>query len=398
MVSIEQALELITAQARSFGTEKVSVYQALNRILAEDLVADRDYPPFNRATMDGYAVQSADFLEGGVRELDWLETILAGTVATQQVLPGTCIKIMTGAPVPAGADAVIKVEETEAKNGKVLFETKSFKAGQNIARQGEDAHQGDVLIKRNQRVDAAVISALAVIGQQTVEVHRLPTISVLSTGNEVVPFDSPILPHQIRDSNSFSIRMFFRSYEVHSVYTGLLPDDKQELADSLRSLLNKDMIILSGGVSKGDADHIPEVLRGLGVKELFHRVQIKPGAPLWFGVTPSGGVVFGLPGNPVSVQVACKIFIEAYLRACFGLAIQQPLFLPLATARTTRSAFDEYFPCRIDSTSGLSRLVPLRYNGSGDIAATLQSDGLALHPATAADLAENAVIAFYGWR
>jgi molybdopterin molybdotransferase len=155
--------------------------------------------------------------------------------------------------------------------------------------------------------------------------------------------------------------------------------------------------VLSGGVSKGDADYVPEVLHALGVKQIFHRIQIKPGAPLWFGVLPNGGVVFGLPGNPVSVQVACRLFIEPYLRTCFGIKLREPVILPFQGTKLKKTKFDEYFPCKIATDSTFSGLVPLRNNSSGDIAATLGSDGIALHPHDTEELAEGMPVKFYFW-
>jgi molybdopterin molybdotransferase len=397
MTTVANAIQLITAQAKSFGTQKVSIHEAFNRILAQEVVADRDYPPFNRATMDGYAIQSADFLEKKLTRLQVLENLFAGGVATQQVISGTCVKIMTGAPAPQGADTIIRVEDTRQEGETVYFTNIVIKKGQNIASQGEDAKQGDILIAKNQIIDATVMSGLAVTGQAEVLVEKLPEIAIISTGNEIVPVGQPVLPHQIRDSNTFAIKSFFSRYQILSPATILAPDSKTALTEAIRSVLDKDILVLSGGVSKGDADYVPEVLLSLGVKQIFHRIQIKPGAPLWFGILPNGGAVFGLPGNPVSVQVACRLFIESYLRTCFGTQSREPMVLPFLSNKTKKTKFDEYFPCKIVTTSHTSGLVPLRNNSSGDIAATLGSDGIALHPYNIETLAENTPVQFYFW-
>jgi molybdopterin molybdotransferase len=162
-------------------------------------------------------------------------------------------------------------------------------------------------------------------------------------------------------------------------------------------VLDKEVIVLSGGVSKGDADFVPEVLQSLGVKQIFHRIQIKPGAPLWFGTLPNSGVVFGLPGNPVSVQVACRLFIEPYLRTCLGLQLREPIILPFLGEKLKKTKFDEYFPCKIVTDTTSSGLLPLRNNSSGDIAATLGSDGIALHPHTLEILTPSTPVKFYFW-
>jgi molybdopterin molybdotransferase len=397
MTTVAEAIHLITTRAKSFGREKVAIDAAFNRVLAQDIVADRDYPPFNRATMDGYAVQSADFLEKKLTCLQVLENLFAGGVATRQVTSGTCIKIMTGAPAPQGADAVIRVEDTRQEGDKVYFTNTSVKAGQNIAKQGEDARKADTLIPKNQWIDATVMGGMAVTGYAEVLVEKLPGVAIISTGNEVVQVGQSVEPHQIRDSNTYAIKSFFRQFQIQSPETILAPDSKTALTEVINSVLNKDLVVLSGGVSKGDADYVPEVLQALGVQQIFHRIQIKPGAPLWFGMLPNGGAVFGLPGNPVSVQVACRLFIEPYLRTCFGTKLREPLLFPLLKEKPKKSKFDEYFPCKIVTEGTTSGVIPLRNNSSGDIGATLGSDGVALHPHAVETLTKNTPVQFFFW-
>lgn len=397
MTTVAEAIQLITAQAKSFGKEKVSIDEAFNRVLAQDVMADRDYPPFNRATMDGYAIQSADFLEKNRTALQVLENLFAGGVATQQVTSGTCIKIMTGAPAPQGADAIIRVEDTRQEGNKVYFTNTTVRAGQNIAKQSEDAKKGDILIPQHQWIDATVMGGLAVTGYAEVMVERLPKVAIISTGNEVVQVGQAVQPHQIRDSNTYAIKSFFRHYQIQSPITILAPDSKTALTEAVQSVLDTNILVLSGGVSKGDADYVPEVLQSLGVKQIFHRIQIKPGAPLWFGIMPNGGAVFGLPGNPVSVQVACRLFIEPYLRSCFSTKLREPIVLPFLSERPRKTKFDEYFPCKIVTEGTISGLVPLRNNSSGDIAATLGSDGIALHPYNTDTLTKDTPVHFFFW-
>ncbi|MCU0353779.1 MAG: molybdopterin molybdotransferase MoeA, partial [Cytophagales bacterium] len=306
MTTVAEAQQFILAHARSFGTESVPLAAALGRVLAQPVIADRDYPPFDRATMDGYAVQSADFQHNAEVSLRLLERIHAGDTGTQIVETGTCSKIMTGAPVPSGADAVVRVEDTQLEGDQVRFTMTSVRGGQNIARRGEDAHQNDLLLNDNLLITPQAASVLAVTGHADVVVARLPTVGIVSTGNEVIPLGAPVLPHQIRDSNAWALRGFFATCQITDVTATLAADDKAALRDTVAGLLEqKDIVVLSGGVSKGDADYVPEVLQSLGVRQVFHRVRIKPGGPLWFGVTAGGKAVFGLPGNPVSVQVAC---------------------------------------------------------------------------------------------
>jgi molybdopterin molybdotransferase len=398
MISVTEAQQLICSYAKQSATKLVSIDDALGFVLAEDIFADRDYPPFNRSAMDGYAVLSSDFFNVRLPiKLKLMDTVMAGEVSVKKVESGTCIKIMTGAPVPEGADAVIRVEDTFTEGGEVVFTVTEVRKKQNIALQGEDAKQGDLVLSQHTLLDAFAIAALAVLGKAEVTVHQSPQVVVISTGNELVNVNAPILPHQIRDSNSHSIKNLLRKYGVNDVITSLVKDDKQLLYDKIKESLNADVIILSGGVSKGDADYVPEVLTSLGIKEVFHRVKIKPGAPLWFGVTPKGGVVFGLPGNPVSVQVAVKVFVEPFLFACFGLPQPKPMLLPMFANKKKKTKLDEFFPCKLVLTDSATGIVPNKMNGSGDIIATLGSDGIALHAADVGDMNEGVVLKFWMW-
>ncbi len=397
MISVKEAQGLILSFAKSFGVEGISIDNAFNRVLAEDVFADRDYPPFNRSAMDGYAVLSSDFNKQEPIQLNLIETIFAGQTSTHNVTSGNCIKIMTGAPVPEGADAVVRVEDTVETNGTIRFKIETVTPKQNIAQQAEDTIKDDLVISKNTLLDATAIAVLAVTGKAMMKVHQLPKVAIVSTGNEIVAVDRPILPYQIRDSNSYALKNFLKQYVIHDVTAIHVVDDKEILKQEIKKLLDKDILILSGGVSKGEADYIPEVLQLLGIKEIFHRVKIKPGAPLWFGAMPSGGVVFGLPGNPVSVQVAFKVFIEPFIRKCFGLGAIQPLFLSLFNEKKKKTKLDEYFPCKFFVKNNYTGITSSKMNGSGDIAATLGSDGIALHPESMMEIKENTVLEFYKW-
>lgn len=397
MISIEEAQKLINAQARNFGVEEISIDNALNRILAEDIFADRDYPPFNRATMDGYAVVSSDFNKDKKTTLQLIGVLHAGNVSAQIVSPGTCIKIMTGAPVPEGADAVVRFEDTIENNALVEFTINTVLPKQNIASQGEDTKSNELLLEKNIKLNALSIAVLAVTGKAKIKVYKLPSVAIVSTGNEIVNVDDTIFPHQIRDSNSYSLKSFLRQYNVSSVKSVLVQDDKAALTQVLSDFMNTDILILSGGVSKGEADYIPEVLLSLGVEEIFHRVRIKPGNPLWFGRLPDGGVVFGLPGNPVSVQVGFKVFIEPFLRKCFNMETIAPLYFPLFNEKIKKTKFTEYFPCNISTKADATGLLSKKMNTSGDISATVHSDGIAVHPEETETIRENTIVEFYFW-
>jgi molybdopterin molybdotransferase len=397
MIPVKEAQNFILSFAKNLGVEEVSIHNTFNRVLAESVFADRDYPPFNRSAMDGYAVLSSDFNKQESVQLNLIEKVFAGQTSTRNVTSGNCIKIMTGAPVPEGADAVIRVEDTLENNGTIQFNIKTVKPKQNIALQAEDAIKNDLLIAKNTLLDATTIAVLAVTGKANLKVHQLPKVAIVSTGNEIVAIDSPILTHQIRDSNSYTLKSFLKQYDINDITAIHVADDKETLQKEIKELLDKDILILSGGVSKGDADYVPEVLQLLGIKEIFHRVKIKPGAPLWFGEMPNGGVVFGLPGNPVSVQVAFKVFIEPFIRKCLGMETLQPLFLPLFNEKKKKTKLDEYFPCKLIVKNNFTGITSSKMNGSGDIAATLGSDGIALHPENMDGIKENTILEFYRW-
>ncbi len=394
MLTVKYAQDIIAAQAQSFGEEMASIEECQNRVLAQDLVADRDYPPFNRATMDGYAIKSTDVRTPTSLVLS--EEIFAGSSSDNVLQEGHCVKIMTGAPVPAGADAVVKVEDTESEQDRIQFKIGDIPSGQYIAYQGEDASLDDALVPKGTICDPTTVSAMAVTGTSAVKVFKTPSVSIISTGTEVKSLDQDILPHQIRDSNSYALRAFLHNYRISLDNKILVEDDPQRLAEVIESCLTSEILILSGGVSMGDADFVPGTLTALGVQKLFHKVQIKPGKPLWFGTIPKGGVVFGLPGNPMSTQVAFKVFIEPYLRKCFSMPRLPSMLLPTASARKKDSPFDSYFPATIDGKQPI-RLNPIAFNSSGDITSTLNCDGLAVHPGQSQDIQAGDVVEFHPW-
>ena len=397
MQSIQNALELILSNKQNFGTETISIHDCLDRVLAEDIYADRDYPPFNRATMDGYAIISQDINIGKNNLLKITDTIHAGEEKQFALESGNCIKIMTGAPVPKRANAVIRIEDTHINGNEIHFNVKQLKENQNIAIQGEDARKGDLLIKKGTKLNPNSISLLAVTGHAKLEVYKLPIIAIVSTGNEIVAVESVIQPHQIRDSNVHTLKNSLLNYCISAIQTALIVDDKIALTNTLSELLNTDIIIISGGVSKGDADYVPEILKHLGVIEIFHRVSIKPGNPLWFGKMPNGGVVFGLPGNPISVQVGYKVFIESFIRKCFDMEPIEPLFLPLLGEKSKKSNFTEYFPCKLTHENKKSGLAINKMNTSGDISTTNNSDGIAIHPSEKQTIEKGEFVEFYFW-
>ena len=410
MINYTQAREMVLSHARSFGREEVPLDQAFGRVLSETVLADRDYPPFPRATMDGYALRYAD-LELGIRRFRVAGIIYAGGVCEVSIGPGECYKIMTGGAVPPSANIVVRRENVqEEKSFMELLPAPAdpLPAGvlpappdpsfpwrplQNIARQGEDLAAGEPAIDAACTCEPAVIGLLATLGRRTVTVERLPRVSILTTGDEVVPLGAPVGPVQIRNSNRWLLEASLRKAGVAPEICAHCPDDPGQLRAALRSLLDHDLLILCGGVSAGDADHVPGALEAVGVRRLFHKIAIRPGKPTWCGLTPSGGMVFALPGNPFSTFVNMTLLIQPFLQACFGLRPVEPLGLPLSVERKKRSPLDEFFPVSLHGSP--AQAVPVSMNGSGDIRLGRQANALALHPAESRALSVGAPVLCY---
>lgn len=419
MIDYRQAQQLILQQAHSFGQEELPLELAFGRVLAETIRADRDYPPFPRATMDGYALRYSD-LEKNIRRFTIAETLFAGDTATRTLIEGECYKIMTGAAVPGSADLVIRREDVDESAAAVVLHDEveeGWRPFQNIARRGEDLLAGAVVIDRNCRCDPAVMGLLASLGKATVKVERLPRIQLLTTGNEVVPVGTPVNTVQIRNSNRWLLEAALKKEGFELASFAHAPDDPAALRRHLQPALASDIaapgssaladdiplpgdqapdvVILCGGVSAGDADYVPGVLEELGVKKLFHKIAIRPGKPTWCGRGPQGTMVFALPGNPFSCLVNTILLIRPYLQACLGLPVSEPLGLPVGEARKKRTPLDEFFPVHLSGAP--ARLTPVDLNGSGDIRLGRQANALALHPAGSGDLAAGDEVLCYSF-
>ena len=396
MISIEDALTCVRAQARPLGTQSVPLLRALGRTLAQTVQADRDYPPFDRVTMDGYALRSADLSSGeAVPELRLAGAVYAGQQLRTPVAPGTCVRIMTGAGLPAGADAVAKQEDTVAAGENIRFASQTIVPGTNVSVRGEDAVTGSHLLASGSACTPPVIGLLATVGIATVQVACPPRTTILITGDEVVPVGKAVGPVQIRASNAYMLSAFLAPYgvEPHLVF---LKDVRTDIVAAIREAGAGELLLLSGGVSVGDRDFVPEALREAGAQILFHGVDIKPGKPVLFGRL-GGSVVFGLPGNPFSVQVAFRIFVDEWLRASLGMDRRATLRLPVHSARTKRGARPEFFGAVFRQANGRTSVEALSHNGSGDVTAGVGSDGLALHPGDVSSLGAGDVVEFFPW-
>jgi molybdopterin molybdotransferase len=392
MIHYQEAQQIILAQAKPFATESIALFSALGRTLAETIVADRDYPPFNRATMDGFAFNHTDFING-LKQYQIIDTIFAGSITNRTLQQGECFKIMTGAAVPITANMVIRKEDTNVVNNLVSLHIETCKLFQNIAKQGEDITAATSIITDDTICTPAVISVLAALGKSTVIVKCLPNVSIFTTGNEIVPVETNhINTVQIRNSNQYLLKALLQQWQIQPSICKHLQDDKAALTAAFKEALPSDIIIINGGVSAGDADYVPEVLTSLGVQLLFHKIAIRPGKPLWCGKLPNGGLVFALPGNPFSCMVTFQLFIKPYILACFGLPQQPFLQLPLAINKAKNVGLDEFFPAQLQAAP--IGIIPLHFKTSGDVKATLFADGIALHPSSSQVLEANTIVHF----
>lgn len=396
MISVSEAQKIIKEQVFRLKTEEISLELACGRVLAEEVLADRDYPPFNRSSMDGVALRAVD--AGKMDSFRLAGTIYAGDFNVKEYLEGEAVKIMTGAQVPDFFDAVVKVEDIEIAGSEVRVHAGPVAEGQHIAHQGEDLQEGEPALRQGVKIRPAEIALLASLGKSTVRVFKSPKVVVIATGNEIKPVDEQVQRHQIRNSNGPVLTAFFRQLMMHEVDQYLVVDEPEQLEAVLKIALDADLVILSGGVSMGDADYVPETLQALGVEKIFHKVKLKPGKPLWFGRKQNGPVVFAMPGNPFSCQVTFKLFTEPFLRACLGQEKWGPIFLKADFERTKRGPMEEYFPCKLVEKGGESVLQLCPFNGSGDVTASALSDGIARQSADVSAIQKGDMIAFHLWQ
>ncbi|NQV71828.1 molybdopterin molybdotransferase MoeA [bacterium] len=313
-ISFDEARQIVLAEANGLGTERCSINDALGRILAEDIISQDNIPPFASSAMDGYAVRSEDVLEGALLEV--IEHIPAGQVPQRIVTAGSCARIMTGAPIPEGADAIIPREVSQEKDGKVQFSTPTQK-GKHIRPAAEDVRKGDLVFVNGQRITPPVVGMLATLGKDTVRVSKRPNVVVFSTGDEVVSPEKEPGPGQIRNSNGPALRaQVLMAGGLCPAYVHL-PDNPATIREAILANSGADFMIFSGGVSVGDHDYVKEVLDDLGMELMFWKVRQRPGKPLAFGRLGKT-LVLGLPGNPVSSSTCFMMYGNPIIEALLG--------------------------------------------------------------------------------
>jgi molybdopterin molybdotransferase len=330
MITVEEALEKILSHIQPLGSEKVSILEALGRVIAEDIYADRDIPPLDNSGMDGYAVRSEDIRNADQNHpvrLEVIEDLPAGFISTKTVGKKQAIRIMTGAPIPRGADTIVPVEETKKEDGFVSI-FKTFASGERIRKAGEDVKKGERVIFIGDLIRPAEVGMLASVGRSFVSVYQRPLVAILCTGEELVDVDGDLAEGKIVSSNSYTLAAQVKDCGAISVQLGIAKDRKEEIKEKLLQGLRTDVLISSAGVSVGDYDFVREVLNDLGMEMVFWKVAMKPGMPLAFG-TIEGKPVFGLPGNPVSSMVSFEQFVRPSLLKMMG---HRQIFRPIIEA------------------------------------------------------------------
>jgi molybdopterin molybdotransferase len=383
MLSVCEAQTLILQQARPLPPETVPLTPAaLGLVLAEDVASDLDMPPYDKALMDGFAVRSAD-LPAGRGTLIVIAEITAGQTPRAPLGPGQAARIMTGAPLPAGADAVVMVERTRPRDdGHVDIDDRPPRPGQNVLPQGREMRRGETVLAAGAVLRPQELGLLATVGRTAVRAHPAPRVAVLSTGDEVVEAAQTPGPGQIRNGNGpMLLAQVCRAGGVpHSL--GIARDRLDSLRPLVAQGLRAPVLILSGGVSAGTLDLVPGVLQELGVQAHFHKVQMKPGKPVFFG-TRDGHLVFGLPGNPVSAFVCGELFVRPAVRRLLGHADPGPRTVQAALAEDFAYATDRptYHPARLEAGDSGWRVRPVPWFGSPDLRGLTQANALVVFPA-----------------
>ncbi len=380
MLSVADAFAITQQHSLSLPTETVSLTHAPGRVLREAVRADRDFPPFNRVAMDGIAIRFADYL-AGQRTFRMAGVQRAGQ--PQQTLneANACLEVMTGAMLPLGVDTVIRYEDVSITDGLATPTIDDVQEKQHVHPQGIDRQAGDELLSNGMWLGPPELAVAASVGRTTLSVTALPRVALISTGDELVDIGDTPLPYQIRRSNTYLLQAGLASLGIAATLHHIV-DDESVLEDRLAALLaENDILILSGGVSAGKADFVPSVMAKLGVQKQFHKIEQRPGKPLWFGTTPDKAV-FGLPGNPVSTVLCAYRYVMPYLRTSLGLPPAPIRYAQLAKPFVFAPPVTFFLPVRLTSESdGRTLAHPLPGSGSADFANLLAADAFMELPA-----------------
>lgn len=356
MLSVRAALQEVLANVASVGHEQVSLARAPQRVLAKSVEARRTVPPFDNSAMDGFAVRASDLTGASPAEplrLRVVATLVAGGLPTRELEPGTAVHIMTGAPLPPGADTVVRLEEAELDGDSVVL-TRAPRPGEHVRRAGEDIAAGAVVCRAGQSLGPAELGLLASQGITSVTVYRRPRVAILATGDELVGLGEPLAPGKIANSNAYALAAAAQEAGGEVSFRGIVPDDEERAAGFFAAALEQsDFVLSTGGVSMGKLDLVRQVYQRLGVREHFWKVRQKPGKPLSFG-TRDRTLVFGLPGNPVSALVCFYLYVRPALLRAGGF---EEIFLPMVEAQAGEdlhgsAGLTDWVRCILDGAPG----------------------------------------------
>ncbi len=393
------ALEAIDARITPLPAQSLPIAQCIGRTLRQDIYAERDNPPFDRVCMDGIAIQTAG--STGARRTFRIEaTQAAGAPPLRLSNAANAVEVMTGAVLPRGTDCVIPVEEYTLTDGLVSLQSEALvEPFRNVQRRGSDSQPGAPMLKAGTRLGAAEIAVAASAGLASVSVSRQPSFVVVSTGDELIDPGLPIADHQVRRSNAYALLAALREHGFDDIVDDHLLDDEDMLRVRLeRHLAQSEVLILSGGVSKGKYDLVPKVLKGLRVEEVFHRVAQRPGMPLWFGIGAEGQAVFGLPGNPVSTLVCLVRYVIPAMSTAMGAPRLPPPPIALATSLRLGRSVTSFVPvCVQHDDSGRVTARPHMPSGSGDFLALAGTDGFVELPPSPDPFPAGFAAALYRW-
>lgn len=379
MLTVAEAEQIIQSQTKSYGIENVPLESAVGRVLAETLLADRDLPPFNRVAMDGIAIQF-DAFEKGIRSFKIKGTQAAGETPVNISTENECIEIMTGAALPETVDTVIRYEDIEVKDGIAIVKEESITKGQSVHVKGDDKKQNDVVASAPQVISPALIGIAASIGKETLQVKKLPRAVIISTGDELVEVNAMPTPYQIRRSNSYTIKAVLQQHHLDADMIHIHDDAEMTRQEISRCLEQYDVILLSGGVSMGKFDYVPQVLEELSVQKYFHKVQQRPGKPFWFGAHPSGKLVFAFPGNPVSAFMCLHRYFVPWLKASLEIPVHF-VYAVLDEDLNFDIPLQYFLQVTLRNDNGQLCATPVDGKGSGDFANLLEADAFMELPA-----------------
>ncbi|WP_064966291.1 molybdopterin molybdotransferase MoeA [Tenacibaculum ovolyticum] len=388
MTTVEEAKNIILQNSQDFGVEEIPFIESVGRILKETIVADRDFPPFDRVAMDGIAINYIHF-KNGQRNFKVEGIQPAGSKQLSMQTSENCIEVMTGAVLPNNCDTVIRYEDVTIKNGIATITVNSINDKQNIHTKGKDKQQGDLLIKENIVISPAEIGVIATVGKSTIKVAKQPKVMIVSTGDELVAVNETPLDFQIRRSNVYTLVSLLDKLNIPSE-TAHITDNKTILKEKIAGyLIAYDVLLFSGAVSKGKFDFLPEVLAELGVEKLFHKVSQRPGKPFWFGrATPLSiseknkkAIVFAFPGNPVSAFVNCLAYFYPWYYKSVGIKQHEETAI-LANDIIFKPNLTYFLQVKLSYRFGHLTATPIKGNGSGDLVSLVEADGFIEIPKT----------------